>query len=199
MTGTLLTSYDTGGGSCASPGLGLPTSGGNCNNMSGSLGTDTRIGGAQAVVGTCTSASSPDRAKVVVQSRRVCTRQASSCSNAACSAPASMKACIATSGDVPCPAAAKEKHLLGSDFTLACAACACSITSGTCAGTAQFYPQPNCAGAPITVPSDVCTAVAGAPAFMSTKWTSSPTNEQCSTTPGPATTALVETQTVCCP
>lgn len=197
-TGTSTTSFDNGGGSCATPGLAFDASGGNCLNATGTLGKDARIGAPAAIVGTCTAAASGVRANVMVQAGRVCSRQASSCSNTACGAPASMKACIAAPGDVPCPSGATTKHLLGADFTLACPSCSCSITSATCAGTAAFYPQSNCTGTAVVLTANVCTATASN-AFMSTKWVPTVASEKCATAAAAPTATLTATQTVCCP
>jgi hypothetical protein len=198
-TGPIPTAYDNGGGACGTTGASCQTNAGNCNEQNGNFGQDARIDPPTAVRGTCTSASVSNRANVATDARRVCTRQASTCSDRACGAPASMKACIAAPGDVACPAGGPTtKHVLGSDFTLACAGCGCSISTATCGGELDFYPQGMCNGNPVKLTVGVCTGTGGA-GFQSTKWKPVIASEVCATVPGAATTPLTGPQTICCP
>ena len=195
-TGGIPTAYDNGGGACGTAGAQHQTNAGLCRAQNGQFGQDARVDAPTAVVGTCTSASTPVPANVVSQERRVCTPQASTCSGSACGAPASMKACLAAPGDVACPAG--TKHLIGSGVTLACPSCGCTITSATCGGKLAFYPSSNCGGTPVTLNVGVCTATGGA-SFVSTKWTGTVASEVCAKTPVAPTTTLETMQTVCCP
>lgn len=196
-TGGIPTSYDSGGGACGTNGAQHQTNNGLCRAQNGQFGTDARVDAPTAVLGTCTSASSPVPANVASQPRRVCSPQTSTCTAAACAAPASMTACLAAPGDVACPSG--TKHLVGSDVAVACPACGCSITSATCGGTLAFYPSSNCAGTPVTLDVGVCKATGGA-SFVSTKWTPVIASEVCATTPAaPTSVTLTGPQTICCP
>jgi hypothetical protein len=197
-TGAIPTAYDNGGGACGTSGAQHQTNGGACRNQSGTFGQDARVDAPTAVVGTCTSAASGIPANVVSQARRVCTLQASSCSDRACNVPPSMQACVASPGDVACPAATPTKHLVGADVALACPPCGCTITSATCAGTLEFYPQQSCAGSPVALPVGVCKATGGA-SFLSTKWKPLIAAELCATVPVAPTPTLTAAWTVCCP
>jgi hypothetical protein len=197
-TGALSTGFDTGGGGCGSNGIQLQTNGGLCQKQNGTFGQNGRVDAPTAVLGTCTSASSAVPANVVTQAGRVCTRQASSCSDRACGAPASMKACVASPGDVACPAGALTKHLVGSGFTLACPSCGCSITSATCGGKMDFYGQSDCGGSATTLTAGVCMPTPSAN-FQSTKWKPLIVSEQCATVPAAPKTTLTAMQTICCP
>lgn len=195
-TGPIPTAYDNGNGACGTTGAQHQTNSGLCRAQTGSFGQDARVDAPTAVLGTCTSASTALPAKAVSQERRVCTRQASTCSGGACGAPPSMKACLAAPGDVACPSG--TKHLVGSGVTLACPSCGCAIKSATCGGKLAFYPSSNCGGSPVTLNVGVCTATGGA-SFVSTKWTGTVASEVCATTPVAPTTTLQNVQTVCCP
>ena len=195
-TGAIPTKADNGGGACAQPASTLDANAGACMSMNGSLGTDARVDAPAAVRGTCTSAASPVRANVVTQPRRVCTLRANACAETACALPASMAACTAAAGDVPCPSG--TKHLVGADVTLACPSCACAISSATCGGTMDFYTQSNnCTGTPITLTAGVCKFTNGA-GILSAKWKGIIATEQCATTPAAPTTTLTGAQTICC-
>ncbi len=132
---------------------------GGCQNTGGNFGQDDLVLAPTAVKGTCTSAGSPVPANVVSPQHRVCTRQASGCSAFACGAPASMKACVATAGDLACPSG--TKHVVGSGVALVCLSCGCTIASATCGGGMDFYPQSDCNGTPLTLTSRVCKRTGG--------------------------------------
>lgn len=194
-TGSIPTKTDNGGGACGSNSSTLDALGGACQNVGGGFGQDDVVFAPAAVKGTCTSAASPVPANVVSQQLRVCTRQASGCVGAACGAPASMKACIAATGDVACPSG--TKHVVAAGVSLACPSCGCSIASATCGGAMDFYPQQDCAGAPVTLAAGVCRATGGS--FQSYKWKGVVAAEVCATAPVAPTTTLVTPQTICCP
>jgi hypothetical protein len=195
-TGPIPTAYDNGGGACGTTGAQHQTNSGQCRAQSGSFGQDARVDAPTAVRGTCTATASPVPGKLTTQPRRLCTRQASTCSGGACGAPASMKACIAAPGDVACPSG--TKHVVGVDVALACPSCGCSITAATCGGSLSFYPSSNCVGTPISLAVGVCAATGGV-SFVSTKWTPAIATEICATTPVAPSTTLTAAQTVCCP
>jgi hypothetical protein len=197
-TGAIPTAYDNGGGACGTTGAVHQTNGGACKNQNGSFGQDARVDAPTAVLGTCTSAASGVPANVVSEARRVCTLQASSCGDRACGAPGSMQACVASPGDVACPAGTPNKHLVGADVALACPPCGCTIASATCGGSLEFYPQQNCAGSPVSLAVGVCKATGGA-SFQSTKWKPLVAAEVCAVVPGTPTTTLTAARTVCCP
>ena len=197
-TGAIPTAYDTGGGGCGISGAQHQTNGGACRSQSGTFGQNARVDAPTAVLGTCTSAASGVPANVTSQARRVCRLESSACSDRACGVPASMQACIASPGDVACPVSAPQKHLVGSDVALQCPGCACTITSATCGGTLDFYPQSNCGGTPVSLLVGACKATGGA-SFVSTKWKPLIASEQCSTVPAAPKVTLTAAQTVCCP
>ena len=195
-TGSIPTKGDNGGGACGSNTSTLDANGGACQNLGGNFSTDALVLAPPAVKGTCTAAASPVPGKVMTQPRRLCTQQASTCAAAACGVPASMKACIAATGDVPCPSG--TKHLVGSDVSLACAPCGCSISSATCGGGMDFYSNQNCTGSTLTLTAGACKAT-NASGFQSAKWKGLVASEVCATTPVAPTTSLQNMRTVCCP
>ena len=195
-TGSIPTKGDNGGGGCGSSTSTLNANGGACQNLNGSFSTDALVLAPPAVKGTCTAAASGVPGKVTTQQLRLCTQQASTCAGAACGAPASMKACIAAAGDVACPSG--TKHLVGSDVSLACAPCGCSILSATCGGGMDFYSNQNCTGSTLTLTAGICKAT-NASGFQSAKWKGVVASEVCATTSVAPTTTLQNMQTVCCP
>jgi hypothetical protein len=195
-TGAIATKADNGGGACGTSATTLDANGGACQNLNTNFGTDALILAPAAVPGSCTSAASPVPAMVTSQPRRVCTRQPSTCVGGACGAPATMKACIGTTGDVACPSG--TKHVVGGDVALTCPSCACSITSATCGGTFDFYGESGCAGAATTLTAGVCKFTNGAP-IKSAKWNGVVASETCTVAPLAPTTTLTAPQTICCP
>ncbi len=195
-TGSIATKTDNGGGACGTSSSTLDGNNGGCQNTGGNFGQDDLVLAPTAVKGTCTSAGTPVPANVTSQPLRLCTPQASTCSSGACGVPASMKACIATTGDVACPSG--TKHVVGSGVSLVCPSCGCTISSATCGGGMDFYPQSNCNGTSVTLTSGVCKQTGGT--FQSFKWKGIVAAEVCTTTPvAPTTTTLTAVQTVCCP
>jgi hypothetical protein len=194
-TGSITTKTDNGGGACGTTSSALDALGGACKNGGGAFGQDDVVFAPAPVKGTCTSVASPVPANVVSQPLRLCTRAASGCVGAACGAPPSMKACIATTGDVACPSG--TKHLVAADVTLACPSCSCSIAAATCGGALDFYPQQDCAGTPVTLTSGVCKATGGG--FQSYKWKGVVASEVCATAPVAPAVTLMAPQTICCP
>ena len=193
-TGSILSKTDIGGGACGSNSSAVDAAGGACQNSGGSFGVDDAVFAPAAVKGTCTSAASPVPANVISRQLRVCTRLASGCVGAACGAPPSMKACIAASGDVACPAG--TKHVVAAGVTLACPSCGCSIASATCGGMMDFHPQQDCNGTPVTLTSGVCKPTGGG--FQSYKWKGVVAAEVCATAPVAPATTLMTPQTICC-
>jgi hypothetical protein len=110
-----------------------------------------------------------------------------------------MKACVAATGDVPCPGGLPVKHLVGGSVSLTCAACTCT-TNATCMGSQSFYPSDGCNGTPIVINTNTCTLVNQAN-IRSIRWTGMIATQTCSNLvpPAQATVALDGPRTICCP
>lgn len=185
---------------CSGTGSNLQGNEGNCYAFNGQfISTYAAMLAPAAVPGTCSAPGVGVPANVTKKERRVCTPRADACLDALCSPPAALAACIATSGDVPCPSSAPNRHLVGSGVALSCAACSCT-TQATCTGTVTFYAGAGCTGATRVLQAGVCTQVNQA-SFQSTKWSGTVATQTCANvTPATTATASLDgARTVCCP
>jgi hypothetical protein len=118
-----------------------------------------------------------------------------------CSLPGKLQVCLVAPNDVPCPAEAPDRHVLGRDVTVACDDCGCKAAA-TCGGKLLWWESSSSCNGPAsgTVPANVCTAVGGED-IRAYRWEGSVASETClSTTPATkATVGLDGIQTVCCP
>lgn len=196
--GSVPTFYDDEEGSCRERGLTLRANGGACDDRRGRLGVHASVAPPRAIVGACSAEGVAVRSAVSTTPRRTCMRRRSTCPDRACDAPAGMQACLVKEGDVECPATAPAKHLVGSDFTLACATCGCNVDA-VCEGKMRFYERKHCEGAPTrTLPVGQCTETEGED-FESTRWVGTVGPARCrKDAPPPAAVGLDGATTVCC-
>ena len=198
-TGALVSKYSS-DNTCNGTGDNLQGNGGNCYAISGQfISTYAAMLPPTAVAGSCSAPGVGIRANVTTKDARVCTPRSDACLDALCAPPAALAACVAASGDVACPAPLPNRHLVGSDVTLTCAACTCT-TQATCTGTVTFYSGAGCTGTPRVLNAGACTQVNQA-SFQSTRWAGTIATQTC-TNVTPAATAgvsLTDVRTVCCP
>lgn len=197
-TGSISTNYDNGNGSCGQNGAALQANNGVCRNVNGTFGENASVEPPTPVVGTCSAPGVASRAAVTTTARRICSPASTACTALACTPPTGMAACLVHDGDVACPASAPNKHLVGTDFTLSCASCGCTLAV-ECGGKMEFFSQQGCNGSTRTLNVNVCTSTNQA-SFSSTKWTGTVAQQTCTkgTPPAPAF-ALTDSRTVCCP
>lgn len=198
-SGALVSKYssDT---TCNGTGSNLQGNGGNCFAFNGQfISTYAAMLPPTAVPGTCSAAGVAVRANVATKDARVCSPRPGACLDALCAAPPALAVCVAADGDVPCPTSAPNRHLVGSDVALTCAACTCT-TQATCTGTVTFYSGADCTGTPRVLTAGVCTVVNQA-SFQSTRWAGTVAAQSCTNvTPAAAASAsLTGVRTVCCP
>jgi hypothetical protein len=145
--------------------------------------------------GGCDAGATAQRAAVGTTDERVCVPP--TCASA-CNQPG-VKTCLLASGDQPCPAGTTDRHVVGTDFAVTCAACACAIT-GTCEGTTTLYSDNACKTKFAQVDSGTCTAIPNMDT-ASYEWLGNPHNVACNVTAGTtdASVALVGATTICCP
>jgi hypothetical protein len=157
--------------------------------------------------GACTAAATNDDTKVTFAAEgRLCEPTTlAECGGQVCvpSLSTPFAACVAATGDVPCPASFPTKHLVGSGATVTCSAgCTCSVT-GTCSGTLDYYTSTDCTGSvAFQVPATgQCVSTASGGSYGSHQYVpGSPSGAACagggSTSPG--TPTLNGATTVCC-
>ncbi len=195
-------SFDRGDGTCAAGELPLNILGDRCVNnpfnASVQLTEHTRITAPATTLGTCTSAAAADTKAAATKVRRLCTAVTATCAGSACSAPASMRACLAAKGDLKCPPETPTKHLIGQGRIDTCPACVCTVASATCSGAVDLFPDVDCGGTPKAIAAETCTNTQSVK-FKSSRWKSSVSNIQCTTVPAAAVVTLSEMETVCCP
>jgi hypothetical protein len=136
---------------------------------------------------------------VVGHQTRLCAPTVDSCAAVLCAPTGSLRTCLASKGDLPCPASASEKHIVGGDFALACADCSCVTNTATCSGTATFYSGAGCMGTQRVVGPGKCVATNNS-SFQSTRWVGDVATKTCANVvPGAATLSVTDVHTVCCP
>lgn len=198
-TGALVSKYssDT---ACGGTGSNIDANGGACFAFNGQfISTYAAMLPPAAVVGTCSAPGVGVRAKVTTTKRRLCAPRSDACLDAVCAAGSSLATCFAAPGDVACPASLPTRHVVGSDFTLACDACTCT-TQATCSGNVTFYSNAGCTGSTRVLQSSTCTQVNQA-SFQSTKWAGTVASQTCTnvTPAAKANATLADVKTICCP
>jgi hypothetical protein len=150
--GTLGTQWSSTGasaGPCPNPGASMTVGGSGCTNTpAGPLAQGFSASALPASGGSCAASVSPaDPSKVVKIGVRTCDVPPSA-ADAVCSGapPPGFAACVAATGDVPCPAGPfATRTLIEDDVVLVCPGCGPCNVVGTC-GNAQvkFYSDAQC-------------------------------------------------------
>jgi hypothetical protein len=116
--------------------------------------------------------------------------------------PAGMRACIATTGDVACPAGpfSDKAAVIGANTTLSCAACsACNVTQSACGNaTVKYWADANCTQAKGTIAADGKCNTTGSPSVSHFTYENPVQNVQCVAGTSSPTADLATKQTVCC-
>lgn len=151
--------------------------------------------------GICSAKGTGLRAQVDVTTAQVCTRRADTCAGAMCKLPGALKACMtSTNAFLPCPKDLPDKHVVGTDFTLACTDCQCKPVT-TCTGTLSWWRDSgSCKDAATgTLAAGACTEVDGQD-VGSVRWDATVAPQSCETKPDTkATATLTGAMTICCP
>jgi hypothetical protein len=199
MTGTIPLKFDlmVVGSSCAFDGLyAYSASGGACTPVSGLMqdpGQHLLAQGPTPDGGSCDAGATPSRAAVTSTPGRVCVPPA--CTSA-CDGPGTgTKTCLLAAGDQPCPAGLSDRHVVGTDFALACG-CACATTAAGCNGTVTLYADNGCATELAQLDAGTCTTTGMA--VGSYKWSGSAAGVTCTNAAPAATASLLGVTTLCC-
>ncbi len=198
----IATTYDMSSStaSCDQAGAAIPGNGGNCNNFeSGSFGDHAAIlAPTPQGTGTCTAPATANKAAASAPKARMCAGEAC---DTLCTAglAAGFKACAAFDGEVACPKALPDRHVVGSDFDVTCGNCGtCTVTATGCTGTATFYSDSFCNNLTKTLTTGTCTTTNQAN-FGSDKWTGTPTGLSCNpSNPPPGGATIQNKKTLCC-
>lgn len=198
--GDIATSYSS-DASCGTTGATLHSSGsGACNSLGGGGSFGGSHFGATALGptgGSCSAKPAKDVA-AITKPMRLCELQ-TGCMGDVCGAP--FDECVETSG--ACPSGYGAPHQIGASLDVTCPACDCTLASGTCSGTIDFFSNGSCGGTKTTFAVDgSCPSVPGGTGTLwSFKYTPNPVSgASCgpSFTSDPGTPSLGGTRTLCC-
>jgi len=181
-------------GQCMDYGMGA-------NFALGSHNSYTKLG---LTPGTCNSpAAVADGSKVGSTPMRTCVPSVA-CAEDVCNGavPAGMRACIATAGDVACPAGpfSDKAAVIGATTTLSCAGCStCNVTQSACgAATVKFWADANCTQAKGSVAADGNCNATGSVSTTHFTYENPVQNVQCNAGTSAPTADLGTKRTVCC-
>jgi hypothetical protein len=197
-TGQMSTRYSTTDG-CASAGASINVSGTGCTPLAGNLSTYFSATPLPASL-TCSASAVLDDTQVSSTPARTC-QVPSECSEEVCNGagPPGFSACVASDGDVPCPAGWNTRTVIGESATLSCSTCTCQA-SATCNGRINFYSDSGCNTLLIAFDAnDTCQATNGGGNIAAFTYSATVSGAQC-TADGPrtASVALAAPRTVCC-
>ncbi len=211
-TGTLVGHFDTAGsGLCDSAGGDLANMGCGTDGYLGPFGTgnEHRFKPPAPTGGACSATANNDPGKLTYAAQgRICAAAVTpECNGKVCppSGAAPFAVCIATTGDVACPAGFPTKHLVGASASFTCSAgCTCGGVTATCKGKVNYFASGDCSGAVgmSVIADDAChsTDAAGASFGSHAYVPFTPQNVACTKTGGttPSTPVLSQSGTVCC-
>jgi hypothetical protein len=198
-TGQMQTRYGT-TTSCSSTGASINLSGSGCTALSGNLSSYFSATPPPATA-TCTASPVSDSTMVTSTQRRAC-EVPSACREEVCSGtvPTGFAACIANSGDVPCPPGWSTRSMVGTAAALSCSACSCQASASCTDGAINFFSDGNCSTPLITFDVDgTCQPANGAVNISAFTYSATAGNPQCTANgPRTATVSLTVMRTVCC-
>lgn len=214
QNGTIIGHFSTGTGMCENAGGNMVSNTCASDGFLGAfdVGNEHRYTPPPPTGGACTAAPVKDPTKLSFGAQgRLCQAtvvpkcEAKTCAPSLDSAGV-YQACIATTGDVACPAAFPTKHLVGTGAAFDCGpGCACGGVTATCRGALQFFATPNCVGAPGAVfpVNDTCVPTTSNPpgaSYASHRYVPTMMNVACTTTgsTAPANVNVLQPATVCC-
>jgi hypothetical protein len=161
------------GSPCASA---LVNEDGVCNQLMATLPACAVVGNATPpgakLGGACADKPTLPSVSFASQGQTCAPQKTTSCAGGAlCVPPTSDKPCVTAQGDVPCPPAFHDRHVVSVDpaaldDTRSCqGACGCAVASAACSGTLDFFGF-QCSGAMTTLTIDgTCQPLSGSPAF----------------------------------
>ena len=187
--------------SCTSTGVSLDLNGSGCTVLTGTFSTYFSATPLPATV-PCNASAVVDSANVTSTELRLC-NVPSACQEEVCgggSMPAGFSACIASDGDVACPAGWDAKTLVGDSADVSCSACTCT-GSGSCTdGHMSFFSDDACSTLLVEFAiDDSCQATNGTGPIGSFTYTATLTDAACAADGSKtATVGLAAPRTVCC-
>jgi hypothetical protein len=187
--------------SCLQPGVFLDLNGSGCTVLNGNFSDYFSATPLPADV-PCNASAVVNSANVTSTALRLCDVP-STCQEEVCGGggvPAGLSACIASDGDVACPAGWDAKTLVGDSPDVSCTACTCT-GSGSCTdGNMSFFSDNACSTPLIEFTiDDSCQATNRVGPIGSLTYTAALADAAC-TADGPktATVALTAPRTICC-
>lgn len=194
------------GQTCSGFSGGFSYSNGTCRPTGGTIDDYDEATTIKPSGGTCTVTTVPNNAAITSTSGRLCTPDAS-CAPAACGgyAPSGFSACIATAGDVACPAgsAFSAKHVVTELASVQCSDCgsACTFQGSCTSPKLSFYAENTCTTLIVSIPANgTCTQTNKAnTAVGGSKYTATASFTGCTAAgTSTATLGMQTPRTVCC-
>jgi hypothetical protein len=186
--------------SCTSPGASINVNGSGCTPLAGSFSSYFSGTPLPATV-TCDASAVIDRTTVTSSELRVCDVP-SACREEVCAGdvPAVFSACVASPGDVTCPAGWDTRTVVGESAELSCTPCTCQASASCTDTRISFFSDAAC-GEPLVAfdVDDTCQSTNGATSISAFTYTATVSDAACAADgPKTPTVDLVATRTVCC-
>jgi hypothetical protein len=157
--------------------------------------------------GSCSSGSQADPTQISAPAVSYCDVPASSAENVCGGVPPpGFAACVATSGDVPCPAGTPfvGRQVVEDGATLLCTPCSCTVSTTCLDATVTEYADPSCQGNPVAsfTVDGTCDVVEQSGEQGSGSWSSveyaATASSTCMAATSTGTAQLANPQTICC-
>jgi len=200
-TGQMSTHYGT-TTSCTSTGVPINVDGTGCTTFVANL-SSYFSGTAPPATVPCNASAVIDNASVTSTELRLCDVPGA-CQEEVCGdgggVPAGFAACIASDGDVACPAGWDTRTLVGDSADVSCSACSCTGSASCTDGRVSFFSDGACSTPLVEFNiDDTCQATNTTGPIGSFSYTATIADAAC-TADGPktATVGLAAPRTVCC-
>lgn len=150
--------------------------------------------------GACGTKEVADASTLVATTAQVCVPTSCAATETLCTPPVGQRLCVASVGDVTCPAPFTEKHSIGSDAGVACSTCAstCSVNTQNCGFSDSLTLYTDTACGVGSQSTSNCNFVPGTPTFKSYDYNMIASGGCTTTATSTASTSLAGQRTVCC-
>lgn len=184
---------------------GTLTGGAGCHQTTLTLASNARVtanfeGVTVLDAGACGTKEVADASTLVATTAQVCIPTSCAATETLCTPPPGQRLCVASAGDVACPAPFTEKHSIGSDAGVACSTCAstCTANAPNCSfsNSLTLYTDMACSAGSQSTSN--CAFIAGAPTFKSYDYNMIAGGGCTTTATSTASASLAGQQTVCC-
>jgi hypothetical protein len=167
------------------------------NGEPASAGTSFEGAPPPPVGGACSRAASLDTSKVQWTEGRICLPMETMCDSEVCAGIAPFSECVLADGDQQCPAAFSTRYVIGTNASIKCEACGCTLKS-TCEGTLTLYTDMTCTAGGLDLPvTGSCESVSSPDTYFTYKYKGKVKLTKCADEP-PVEASFTPAQTLCC-